>query len=132
MDGRHAAIGAVVVLAVAGRVLRSRRGSGAGQPSWTVDGEFDARRHCDRFFDMDSFELREQVEWWDADELYGDQDYLDERAVERYMARIRRGERVIPVFVEEDGRIKDGHHRWEAAKRLGLERVPVYVLDYGW
>lgn len=37
----------------------------------------------------------------------------------------------MPVCIERESHaVMDGHHRLEAAKRLGLARVPVYLLDY--
>ncbi|HNT29442.1 MAG TPA: ParB N-terminal domain-containing protein [bacterium] len=36
-----------------------------------------------------------------------------------------------PVVIERDhGVILDGHHRFAIAKRLGLRRIPVVLLDY--
>jgi len=37
----------------------------------------------------------------------------------------------IPVLVEREHHvILDGHHRWEALRRLGCRRIPAYVVDY--
>lgn len=38
----------------------------------------------------------------------------------------------VPILVEATAQaIMDGHHRWTAARRLGLKRVPAVVLTYG-
>ena len=38
----------------------------------------------------------------------------------------------VPILVEATTHaIMDGHHRWTAAQRLGLRRVPAVVLSYG-
>jgi hypothetical protein len=37
----------------------------------------------------------------------------------------------LPVLVERKHHvILDGHHRWEALRRLGCRRIPAYVVDY--
>ena len=48
------------------------------------------------------------------------------------LAEIRRdGELKVPVLVEREHHvILDGHHRWEALRRLGCKRIPAYVVDY--
>ena len=37
----------------------------------------------------------------------------------------------LPVLVEREHHvILDGHHRYEALRRLGCRRIPAYVVDY--
>ncbi len=37
----------------------------------------------------------------------------------------------VPVLLEREHYvILDGHHRWEALRRLGCKRIPAYVVDY--
>ncbi len=37
----------------------------------------------------------------------------------------------VPVLLEREHHvILDGHHRWEALRRLGCRRIPAYVVDY--
>jgi hypothetical protein len=37
----------------------------------------------------------------------------------------------VPVLVEREHHvILDGHHRWEALRRLGCRRIPAYLVDY--
>jgi len=50
--------------------------------------------------------------------------------VERIAASIREFGFVNPILVDKDGVIVAGHGRLEAAKRLGLQTVPVIVLDH--
>jgi len=54
------------------------------------------------------------------------------RLLARLVDEIRRDGFVRkPVLVESRHHvILDGHHRFEALKRLGCRRVPVYVVDY--
>lgn len=49
------------------------------------------------------------------------------------MTKIRRsGIWRVPILVEATAHaIMDGHHRWTAARRLGLRRVPAILLTYG-
>ncbi len=36
-----------------------------------------------------------------------------------------------PIIVDQGSRvILDGHHKWTAARKLGLDRVPVVMVDY--
>ena len=44
---------------------------------------------------------------------------------------VEEGRLHLPVLVEREHRvILDGHHRYEALRRLGCRRVPCYVVDY--
>ena len=37
----------------------------------------------------------------------------------------------LPILVEQEHHvILDGHHRWEALRRLGCRKIPAYVVDY--
>src|SRR3990170_2277406 len=50
----------------------------------------------------------------------------------KVMGEIAREGRInVPVLVEREHRvILDGHHRFEALRRLGCRRCPAYVVDY--
>lgn len=50
--------------------------------------------------------------------------------VDRIMDSIREFGFVNPILVDESAGVIAGHGRLQAAKRLGLERVPVVVLDH--
>lgn len=52
---------------------------------------------------------------------------LDEDKIKENMRRMRRGERMEPCVVGLDYDLHDGHHRLEAAKRLGHTHVPCRV-----
>lgn len=58
---------------------------------------------------------------------------VHEDRVWRLMRKIRDGGVWrVPILVEATAQaIMDGHHRWTAACRLGLKRVPAVVLAYG-
>ena len=52
--------------------------------------------------------------------------------VRRLIAGIRRSGVIKPIIVEaSSGVIVDGHHRVEAARRLGLRLIPAYLARYG-
>jgi hypothetical protein len=58
---------------------------------------------------------------------------VHEDRVRALMAKIRKcGVWRVPILVEATVHaIMDGHHRWTAAHRLGLRRIPAVVLAYG-
>ena len=55
-----------------------------------------------------------------------------EDLLEQLLAEISRdGVLKLPVLVEREHHvILDGHHRYEALRRLGCRRIPAYVVDY--
>jgi len=57
---------------------------------------------------------------------------VDEGIVELMMKIIEReGMFRVPILIEgKYGVILDGHHRVEALRRMGIELVPVYAVDY--
>lgn len=57
---------------------------------------------------------------------------VDEADVERLVEEIRRSGLVRePIWVSErDGVILNGHHRYAALRRLGVRRVPAWMVDY--
>lgn len=55
----------------------------------------------------------------------------DGAQIERLMTSIKRWGFTMPLLVDEHGTMIAGHARMEAAKRLGLKRVPV-VVARGW
>jgi len=67
----------------------------------------------------------------DPQELHAHEEVEEER-VERLVSRIHaRGVFFPPLLVDEaTGVILDGHHRFEASKRLGFARIPCYCVDY--
>jgi ParB-like chromosome segregation protein Spo0J len=57
---------------------------------------------------------------------------IDPARLDRLVDEIQRsGQFYPPVLIDRDTRvILDGHHRWNAAARLGLERLPCYSVRY--
>lgn len=62
----------------------------------------------------------------------GDSSPLDEQNVLQIMEQIKSGESVHPILIEKDGNgVLDGHHRLEAAKRLGIKKIPAVTYGAG-
>lgn len=77
--------------------------------------------------------LAEKVELWPLDRLRpyeSNPRRHPERQLEQLAASITRFGFVDPILVDGDAGILAGHGRLEAARRLGLERVPVIRLDH--
>lgn len=53
----------------------------------------------------------------------------NQEAIPRVAESIRRFGFLAPIIARRDGEIIAGHTRWEAAKTLGLDRVPVRYTD---
>jgi ParB-like chromosome segregation protein Spo0J len=43
-------------------------------------------------------------------------------------ASIRRSDVMVPIIVTSDGFIIDGNNRWQAARELGIEKIPGVIL----
>jgi len=65
----------------------------------------------------------------DSPELYGTEE-VDEDKVEAIVSALKNGVELPPLLIDYDGGILDGHHRWEAANRLGVEKIPVVVYEF--
>ncbi len=63
-------------------------------------------------------------EWADLDRRHAETGYLDTLEQE-----IRESGITTPVLIGSDGRVWDGHHRLRIASRLGIESVPVEVVQ---
>ncbi len=74
-------------------------------------------------------ELR--IEHWPLDRLvaYARNPRRNDGAVERMCGAIREFGFRIPIVARSDGTVVDGHLRLKAARRLGLETVPVVLAD---
>ena len=72
-----------------------------------------------------------QVERWPIDRLieYARNPRKNDHAVDRVAAAIREFGFRVPVIAKSDGTVVDGHLRLKAAKKLGLETVPVMLAD---
>ena len=72
------------------------------------------------------------VEWWMLDRVRPyDQNprVISDVAIDKVAASIKAFGWRQPIVVDDDGVILAGHTRFQAAKRLGLERVPVHVAS---
>jgi len=72
------------------------------------------------------------AEWVSVDALtaWKDNPRRNENAIPEVMASIRRFGFASPIIARrEDGEVIAGHTRLEAARRLGLDRVPVRYMD---
>jgi hypothetical protein len=72
-----------------------------------------------------------QVEEWPIDKLiyYARNPRKNDEQVDRMCAAIREFGFRIPVVAQPDGLVVDGHLRIKAARRLGLESVPVALAS---
>ena len=127
MNGTKLAFGAVAV-ACAASLVASRSGSRSAV-KWNLDSEYDHVSHIRKWFEETDFP-KDEIEWWGIDDVYPDQKYLNESIVLDYERIFRRGKPVRAIYVEEDGRLRDGHHRLIAARRVGIDEIPVVVLVY--
>ena len=78
-----------------------------------------------------SGDIRERVRYMRVDDLvpYEDNPRRNDQAVDAVAASIREFGFRNPILVDESNVIIAGHTRCKAAKRLGLEEVPVLVVD---
>lgn len=65
-----------------------------------------------------------EEEWADLDQRHAATGYLD--TLEQ---QIRENGITMPVLIGSDGRLWDGHHRLRIASRLGIEYVPVEIVE---
>ncbi len=56
--------------------------------------------------------------------------YGEEVLPPEFVASIRENGILVPLAVKDDGTIISGHRRWQAALALGMETVPVQIVDY--
>jgi len=73
----------------------------------------------------------QQLESWPTDTLieYARNPRKNDHAVDRVAAAIREFGFRVPILAKSDKTIVDGHLRLKAAKKLGLEEVPVLLCD---
>lgn len=75
-----------------------------------------------RFFENGEFKTNDK-------KIYGTES-TQEWKVQNIMAKIKEGEYLPPILLDYDFGILDGHHRWEAAKRLKVKTIPVIIYRY--
>ena len=73
----------------------------------------------------------QHLESWPTDSLieYARNPRKNDHAVDRVAAAIREFGFRVPILAKSDKTIVDGHLRLKAAKKLGLEEVPVLLCD---
>ena len=73
-----------------------------------------------------------QIEMWTLDRVrpYENNPRINDDAVDSVAASIREFGFSQPIVVDADSVIIVGHTRLKAAKKLGLERVPVVVASH--
>ena len=71
------------------------------------------------------------LEHWPTDKLidYARNPRKNDHAVDRVSAAIKEFGFRVPIIAKSDGLVVDGHLRLKAAKKLGLETVPVLLAD---
>ena len=71
------------------------------------------------------------LENWPTDKLidYARNPRKNDHAVDRVSAAIKEFGFRVPIIAKSDGLVVDGHLRLKAAKKLGLETVPVLLAD---
>jgi len=76
-------------------------------------------------------EVAAEIQIWSLDKLvvYARNPRNNDRAVERMCASIREFGFKIPCLVRSDGEVVDGHLRLKAARKLGLDKIPVILCD---
>ncbi|MBF0097166.1 MAG: DNA modification methylase [Magnetococcales bacterium] len=72
-----------------------------------------------------------QIEHWSLDRLtpYARNPRRNDEVVDRMVGAIREFGFRIPIVARSDGMVVDGHLRLKAARRLGMEEVPVVLAD---
>ena len=71
------------------------------------------------------------LEYWPIDRLipYARNPRKNDEVVDRMVGAIREFGFRIPIVARSDGTVVDGHLRLKAARRLGMEEVPVVLAD---
>ena len=75
--------------------------------------------------------METKLEHWPLERLteYARNPRKNDHAVDRVAAAIREFGFKVPVVARSDGTVVDGHLRLKAARKLGLESVPVLLAD---
>ena len=71
-----------------------------------------------------------ELSFVDIDALKGHEEVIPDNLIKREEKLLSKGF-YKPIIVDRSSMvILDGHHKWTAAGRLGLSRVPVIMVDY--
>jgi hypothetical protein len=75
--------------------------------------------------------LSKEIQTWPIDKLvhYSRNPRKNDAAVDRMCASIVEFSFKIPCLVRSDGEVIDGHLRLKAARKLGIEQIPVILCD---
>jgi ParB family transcriptional regulator, chromosome partitioning protein len=75
--------------------------------------------------------MEQQLEEWKVSDLieYARNPRKNDHAVDKVAAAIREFGFRVPILAKSDKTVVDGHLRLKAAKKLGLETVPVMLCD---
>jgi len=73
----------------------------------------------------------QQLEYWPVSDLieYARNPRKNDHAVDKVAAAIREFGFRVPILAKSDKTVVDGHLRLKAAKKLGIETVPVMLCD---
>jgi ParB/RepB/Spo0J family partition protein len=71
---------------------------------------------------VQEFELEKLIPWEENPRL-------NERAVDAVIESIRSFGFNVPIICDQNSTIIAGHTRWKAAKKLGLDKVPVIMVE---
>lgn len=53
----------------------------------------------------------------------------EEQNILKIIKKLKDGDELPPILLDYDFGILDGHHRWEAAKRLKINKIPVIIYE---
>lgn len=53
----------------------------------------------------------------------------EEQNILDIIKKLKNGDELPPILLDYDYGILDGHHRWEAAKRLKIKKIPVIIYE---
>jgi hypothetical protein len=60
--------------------------------------------------------------------IYGTEKQIENNVL-KIVDLLKNGEELPPILLDYDYGILDGHHRWEAAKRLKIKKIPVITYE---
>lgn len=75
--------------------------------------------------------MKQELEYWPLDKFieYARNPRKNDHAVDKIAAAIHEFGFRVPMLAKSDGLVVDGHLRLKAARKLGLESVPVMLAD---
>ncbi len=93
-----------------------------GRSEAALDGQQHAREPKD---------LAQRIEMWPIERLvpYANNPRKNDAAVDRMCDSLREFGFKIPCLVRSDGEVVDGHLRLKAARKLGIQEIPVILCD---